>query len=193
MQERLKRRLYRRARLIRRQPGLEGLENQREKKMTEISKSGIFAHSLIFKHLSCKDPPTGWVASGADPPALDLVPLCMLISSWQCLPQGAVWLSFLAEAHKNLTQFIGYQMDYRLIINSAVWLQSPVVYTTFLLCQPQHQTPWWESVEVCVWFFFVYVSVCVCKVKCRAESGCTKGMADLVLHSASFLELEQND
>lgn len=42
MQEQLKRRLYRWARLIRRQPGLEGLENQHEKKMTEISKSGIF-------------------------------------------------------------------------------------------------------------------------------------------------------
>ncbi len=51
VQELLKRRLHRWARLIRRQPGLEGLETQHEKKMTEISKSGI-SPTLSFSNIS---------------------------------------------------------------------------------------------------------------------------------------------
>ncbi len=50
-------------------------------------------------------------------------------------------------------------MDYRIIINSAVWLLRPVVYGTFLLCQPQHQIPWQESVEMCVFS-------CACEFLC---------------------------
>lgn len=80
-------------------------------------------------------------------------------------------------------------MDYRLIINSAVWPQRLVVYTTFLLCQPQHQIPWKGGVDACG--LFVYVSVC--KTQCGEKSGCTKGMADPLLHGVSFLKLEQSD
>lgn len=38
-------------------------------------------------------------------------------------------------------------------------------------------------------FICVYVSVCVCAQQ-REKSGCTKGMADPVLHGVSFLKLE---
>lgn len=51
VQEPLKRRLHRWARLIRRQRGLEGLETQHEKKMTGISKSGM-PPTLSFSNIS---------------------------------------------------------------------------------------------------------------------------------------------
>lgn len=69
VQEPLKRSLHRWARLIRRQPGLEGLETQHEKKMTEISKSEI-SPSLSFSHISYANH-QGEVRSSGDPPAID--------------------------------------------------------------------------------------------------------------------------
>lgn len=46
---------------------------------------------------------------------------------------------------------------------------------------------------MCVFFVYASVCACVCKVECRLKTGCTKGMADLVLQGVSFLKLEQND
>lgn len=72
-------------------------------------------------------------------------------------------------------------MDYRLIINRAMQPQRTVVYTTFSLCQPQHQITWQERIKV-------YVIICACVSVCR-QSSRTKGIADLV----SCLKLEQID
>lgn len=49
-----------------------------------------------------------------------------------------------------------------------------------------------ECWEVCV-CFIVHASLCVCKTQRKEKSSCTKGMADTVLHSVSFLKLKKSD
>lgn len=100
VQELLKRRLHRWARLIRRQPGLEGLETSM--KRLQKSARGGFLPLFHFQISLMQRSTNGMRFKLRWPDCTRLVLLFMFISSWQCLPQGAIWLSFLAEAHKNL-------------------------------------------------------------------------------------------
>ena len=71
MQELLKTGRHRWAWLIRRQPGLKGLEKPAWKENDRNqAKGGDFSHPFILKQLLCKKPPTGWGSSSGDPPAL---------------------------------------------------------------------------------------------------------------------------
>lgn len=191
MQEPLKRQLHRWARPIRRQLGLEGLEKQHEKKMTEISASGMSPNLSFPTSLMQRCTERVRFKQRQTRPQYTVAPLhayfFMVMSTSGCC---LAFLS-LAQAHKNLTQFTGYQMDYRLIINSAVWLKRPVVYSTFpptVSATTSNSTA--GKVSRCFFFFFFLSSarvrvVCMrAKTQRMAESGCTKGMADLVLHSS---------
>lgn len=176
-----RRRFYRWARLIRWQPGSVGQENLHEKKMTEISTSGISPtlsiSTISYAKLRGRKKRVGGFSSGVDPPAL----------GWRlsaCL---------FRHGNVNLRVLFGCLLWLRHIrVSPGLWAiewitdslstelcgyRAPLVFTAFPLCQLQRQAPRCESVGPCG---FCCVRECLCAAERRVQSGCTKGMADLV-------------
>lgn len=156
MQEPLKRRLHRWARLIRRQPGLEGLKNQRETE-NRNQQEWDFSHPFIFKHPLSKDPPTGRGSSSGDLPTLDRCSSSCLFLYGNVYLRGLFgclfWLRLIRistclEAIKWITDSL----------STVLCGHRSLLFTPHFYCV-SHQNPWQGSVEVCVF--------CVCeRVKC---------------------------
>lgn len=155
-------------------------ENLHEKKMTEISTSGISPtlsiSNISYAKMRGRRKGVGGFSSCVDPPAL----------GWRlsaCL---------FRHGNVNLRVLFGCLLGLRHIrVSPGLWAiewitdslstelcgyRAPLVYTAFPLCQLQRQAPRCESVGLCG---FCCVRECLCAAECGVQSGCTKGMADL--------------